>query len=93
MNELYGSVFFPRDTDKNFMFGFDSIKANASEESTWEKIPHVGKSHVIKAFMNLSSLIMKSSLIQFNKTFNFVCIFRDRNSQVSLFTENIKKWK
>ena len=34
MNELYGSGFFPRDTDKNFMFGFDSIKANASEEST-----------------------------------------------------------
>lgn len=35
-------------------------------------MPHVGKSRVIKAFMNLSSLIMKSSLIQFNKTFNFV---------------------
>lgn len=27
--------------------------------------------------MNLSSLIMESSLIQFNKTFNFVSIFRE----------------
>lgn len=54
----------------NFVkFGFALIKSNTSEKSISEKL-HVGKSRAIKAFMNLSSLIMKSSLIQFNKTFN-----------------------
>lgn len=54
----------------NFVkFVFALIKSNTSEKSISEKL-RVGKSRAIKAFMNLSSLIMKSSLIQFNKTFN-----------------------
>lgn len=84
----------PQDIDNNFIKFCSTLKEPIPWKNRFKKRYHTLTNHMQfrKYFLNLSPPIMESSLIQSNKTFNFVCIFREIHRS-GCSQEIFSKWK